>query len=488
MSIPVITLTSAPKTSVSGPPDVSKRFQDASFSSFLDGGDETFVLKLGGAGTQGVNASISTPHDHVFLAKTKAEETEIDVFNAEKYFNEGLSHSPIVNHSPKIGSKSLVGHHQQKRHDPLEIFAVKERPSIGARSIRSESSWNSRIALLHTVPRNQQRRKANKKSLLASIGCNCSCADKNSVDIDDYTDENKSKNTGLVNGKSKQGDQSSDHLVRKSQSDHSCVQFDGTELRLNSEDHFSFPVFNSKTGNQAAKMQVQEEDDSTAKRKSLEVFGSPILESGKNSLSLEKKLTVMATWDAIAAEEIKIPSISSEMHNDSDSDASSDLFEIESFSKGNPFLSRQESDGLSGCLTPTTCYAPSEASIEWSVVTASAADFSVLSDSEELRPSSTTSTPHKVGLNSKIPKLRSSILSGCKSQKAVRVAGDVHRANEQGFSNARRQLQPVSFTTTTRFHNEHKLDSFDARRRQKSFDERLLSRSQSGSATHLLYT
>ncbi|CAB4264614.1 unnamed protein product [Prunus armeniaca] len=59
-------------------------------------------------------------------------------------------------------------------------------------------------------------------------------------------------------------------------------------------------------------------------------------------------------------------------HNESDSDASSDLFEIESLTgKANPFLARQASDAAtSGCMTPTTCYAPSEASIEWSVVTA----------------------------------------------------------------------------------------------------------------------
>ncbi|KAG6397798.1 hypothetical protein SASPL_144259 [Salvia splendens] len=64
----------------------------------------------------------------------------------------------------------------------------------------------------------------------------------------------------------------------------------------------------------------------------------------------------MFTWD----EEFKIPSTSSETRNDSDSDASSDLFEIESCYIDNAF-------------EPETCYdAPG---IEWSIVTASAADF-----------------------------------------------------------------------------------------------------------------
>ncbi|KAK6159966.1 hypothetical protein DH2020_003347 [Rehmannia glutinosa] len=382
--MPVITLTSPSTTNTSHPPEISTSTRDASFSSYLDGAEENFILKLASETTKALNSSISTPHDHIFLGKNKTDDREIDVFDAQKYFNEE-THSPT-----KVVTKNLPTHHQKKDdHHPLEIFAIKEKPSKPKLSIRSESSWNSRSALLHTVnPKNQQTRKAIKKSFLASITCNCSCMDKNSVEIDDYTPE-----------KSKQG---GDHSV----------------IRKPDEGHFSFPVFNSKSGNQAVKVQLPEIND-PVKRKSLEVFGSPILENVKNCSALEKKLTLM-TWDAISPEEIKIPSISSEiMQNDSDSDASSDLFEIESLSKGNPFLSRQTS--LSG---PTTCYAPSEASIEWSVVTASAADFSVLSDSED------SPCPKKEGsVNSKIPKLRSGILSGCKSEKAVRIAGDAYRGN-----------------------------------------------------------
>ncbi|KAJ0763480.1 putative protein PHYTOCHROME KINASE SUBSTRATE [Helianthus annuus] len=56
--------------------------------------------------------------------------------------------------------------------------------------------------------------------------------------------------------------------------------------------------------------------------------------------------------------------------DDTGSDASSDLFEIENFSANedyNSFLARQ--------ATKNNEYAPSEASVEWSVVTASVADF-----------------------------------------------------------------------------------------------------------------
>ncbi|CAH2045686.1 unnamed protein product [Thlaspi arvense] len=58
------------------------------------------------------------------------------------------------------------------------------------------------------------------------------------------------------------------------------------------------------------------------------------------------------------------------------SDSSSDLFEIENLTgKLKPCLTRQGSDAAS-----PTRYAPSEVSIEWSIVTASAADFSVMSE------------------------------------------------------------------------------------------------------------
>ncbi|KAH6755436.1 hypothetical protein C2S53_012994 [Perilla frutescens var. hirtella] len=407
--MPVITMTPPSKTSIPHPPEIIKNSREASFSSYLDGAEETFLLKLGAANDR----------DRIFLGKNTTDEKEIDVFDAEKYFND----------SPKLITRSLASH-QLKKDDPTETLAIKElQPAIASLSIRSESSWNSRSALLPSAPTNQQLRKANKKSFLTIIGCNCTCADKNSVDIDDYI-----PTTGLMNGRSKQlGDKTND------------------QMRVPSS--FSFP-----------KMQLEREE--AAKRRS----------QMKNCFNMEKKLAVV-TWDAIApsvAEELKIPSISSEMHNDdSDSDASSDLFEIESLYKDNPFDHRQASDALSGC------YAPSEASIEWSVVTASAADFSVLSDSDEIASTISIPCPKKSGGNTKtasfkeMPRIRPSLLLGCKSHKAVSVAGDAH---------TRRHLTPM-----TRFHDESKL-SFDAKTRQNSFDARIISQPRSASAAHLLFT
>ncbi|EYU28743.1 hypothetical protein ABFS82_12G103000 [Erythranthe guttata] len=445
MSTPIIiTRTSSSKTSEI----ITKNTRDPSFSSFLDGAEETFVLKLGGGGAT---------QDHNFVGKKKSDDREIDVFDAEKYFNEGLT-----NHAtPKaVGAKIL-----SKKDEPVEIFAGKEKgtKSNGTLSLRSESSSNSRSTLLLQTNSKKQhhlKKPANyKKGFLATIGCNCSCTDKNSVVIE--------------NGKSRQENHKTrDHLVRKSLSEYTCVRFEESELRVSSEGHFSFPVFNSKNG---------KPQDNGKKKKN---------NNNNSCLSLEEKLTMM-NWDA--DQETKIPQIS-RTDNDSDSDASSDLFEIESLSKGNSsYLSRQASDGLS-CVTPTNCYAPSEASIEWSVVTASAADFSAISDSEELKYSNS-----KTGSKEVVPKVvRPSILSGCKSDKAVGVVGDAHnnnnnnnnRSNEQlgNISNSRRHLVGESLIQPlTRFHEEIKVAGFDSRIRRQSFDARVLSRPGTAAA-HLLYT
>ncbi|KAL3501406.1 hypothetical protein ACH5RR_035855 [Cinchona calisaya] len=180
-------------------------------------------------------------------------------------------------------------------------------------------------------------------------------------------------------------------------------------------------------------------------------------------MKLERSLN-MFTWDhAIVPQVEDNTANSSGMYNDTDSDASSDLFEIESFST-NPsqYLTRQAS---ARSITQTTCYAPSKASIEWSVVTTSAAGFSVISDSEELRTTATKANPHGVNSRTKpgrdVPKRRSGILSGCHSQKAVRVVDDVHRTSEK--TSPGRHQKPEFLMPMTRFHAESELARFDKR-------------------------
>ncbi|XP_051133069.1 protein PHYTOCHROME KINASE SUBSTRATE 3-like [Andrographis paniculata] len=109
-------------------------------------------------------------------------------------------------------------------------------------------------------------------------------------------------------------------------------------------------------------------------RQSIEVFGGAAAKPTKSkglskniAANMERQLS-MLTWDAIPT---TTPTVATAAADDMASEASSDLFEIENISGA----------AAAGIMSPASQYAPSEASIQWSVVTASAADYStVVSD------------------------------------------------------------------------------------------------------------
>ncbi|CAM8876655.1 unnamed protein product [Rhodiola kirilowii] len=151
-------------------------------------------------------------------------------------------------------------------------------------------------------------------------------------------------------------------------------------------------------------------------RKSLEVFGHnlPVMERPNKPFSFGTEKRLMLNWG-----------------NESDiSDASSDLFEIEDFT-GRKVVN-------SGSATPTGNYAPSEASIAWSVVTA---DNPITSAYEEfIRSGKNTTNSGKTGstlMNKKVtatsdkPRRLSSSFLACNSHDSVKVIEEVHRAYEK---------------------------------------------------------
>ncbi|GFS41346.1 hypothetical protein Acr_00g0073820 [Actinidia rufa] len=270
-------------------PDLSfenHHLRDTSFSPYLKRSEETFVHKL-----EGLN-----------LGKIEVEDEEIGVFGAEKYFNEATYED-----DPRITNKYAIGY-QQAKDEPVDTVPVKPKIPVQTPSVRSsESSLNSQSALLQGIS-NPSPRKANKKqgkrSLLAGLACKCYCSDKNSVEIDEHAGETNSTNREPV-----QNGPDTDDLARTSKSrlnpwlmeELYCKKVDKVGLGLNREDGFQLPTVNNKweylDGNW---------------RKSLEVFGSPVLERKNKSL----KLSMLG--------ELETPA----MYNDA---GSSDLFEIESF-------------------------------------------------------------------------------------------------------------------------------------------------------------
>ncbi|KAJ0240426.1 Protein PHYTOCHROME KINASE SUBSTRATE 1 [Hirschfeldia incana] len=195
-------------------------------------------------------------------------------------------------------------------------------------------------------------------------------------------------------------------------------------------------------------VKIQRQDD-LVQRKAPEVFGSPI--NIEKRVFVQKKLTV-PQWESRIEEE------------DTKSDSSSDLFEIENLTgKPKPILGRQGSDPAS-----PTCYAPSEVSIEWSIVTASAADFSVMSEcaTSPVRRNRSSQVP-RIHTNTytakKAPKSSSSGKGGflsCKSHKSVMVSSDSDRRssmNKPSMSYVPKfpmeTTKPKSFETHRRISN-----------------------------------
>lgn len=525
----MVTLSSTSKNNLhkletynSGNGNNNHHLHDAIFSPHLNSSNNNqwnFVGKVGEPSQKIIinpfisNNRKSPLHHQVVEKKTEGEEKEesgeIGVFGAEKYFNGGEVETP---RSATIAATKYLHHHQrdheQQQHMALETSRKLYRHQevqYGTPSTRSESTCNSQSALLlqsgvrRNSLRNKKENKGHAKGVLAGLGLKCSCSDKNSVDISDHaggeisfnrttaTTPNKIFNAGST--------LDSNNLSVK-------ISKPNPEIFINNKEKLaSSTVMNSGLGNHhhhLVKMQLQLDEEGTP-RKSLEVFGSPILSNkSKKSMSMDKRLLTMTSFVPSKVEEID-----SNNYNDAASDASSDLFEIESLKEksnnnnNNPFLSRQTSDAASSCVcspTTTSCYAPSEASIQWSVVTASAA---VLSDCEEQMSEVTIRSPIRTVPFTK-PKAASNreimqkprrpggiLLGGCKSHKAVRVAGgDSFITYEKQSLSPRIRSRANSISQVTRFPlpAETKMGNFGARNGQPPLQD-----SHSPHASKLLY-
>ncbi|CAL5196898.1 unnamed protein product [Lathyrus oleraceus] len=361
---------------------------DAIFSPYLNNKERNFIGKIGES-SQIVNPFINQRNSPLHQVQKTDESGEIGVFGAEKYFNRKVVETPRV--------------------------STKYQVEYGTPSISSASTWNSQNALLKKDSEKNIKDKVHSKSVLSSLGLICSCSDKDSVDISDHAGEisfnNKTSNYGAVDGKTTPKkvfnlglDDDLSIKIRKPSSE----LFINKDVFFQKQENLSEKnSFASNSRNHLVKMKIPLDEENTP-RKSLEVFGTPdpiLMNNKRSSLSIDKRLIFPS----------KMVEIVDANYDDDGSDASSDLFEIESLKEksSNNFLNRRTSDAAS------TCYAASEASVEWSVVTASAA---VMSDCEDQMSEFTVRSPIKAPRE--IPRRRPGMLLGCKSHKAVRVAGD----------------------------------------------------------------
>lgn len=297
----------------------TNQLRDPSFSSYLNASEQNSVRKLAPVSTRPNGVSFSfNPQDlldlHLYMGlKHPQEDEEIEVFEAEKYFNGAMDLQVFSPRSPTPTMKE-VNFSKKEQEQEQNTVVEQKTPTLHA-GTASVSSTNSQSAFLgrpvhHRKKANRFRRRS---LLLAALGCNCSCSDSGSVDVLD--DDEVAPATSTQTRTTEISYSSWNRPV----SNNPWI----SEETMQRQKHETFRSFPNPM------VEAQSPKQEKNPRKSLEVFGSP------SSGNME-----------FLSMEMKNPRTMEDMNTDSD--ASSDLFEIESLTgKVNSYLTRQASDATS---------------------------------------------------------------------------------------------------------------------------------------------
>ncbi|KAK7396073.1 hypothetical protein VNO78_16818 [Psophocarpus tetragonolobus] len=407
---------------------------------------------------------------------------ELSIFDAHKYFNDDNNNvqkvsisrvSPMERIPERVDVVSTEATRYSSASSSVDSYAHLR--NYRARSFHaatptasSEASWNSQTGLLSHPPgaipvsmqnpKNLQNPKISKSNWL--LRRKCPCTGKKSVQIKESTQGSKSQisqqerdyehhnirnhitaNNWILNPTPAPiipAPATTTIVAAKSQRFHNANSLRVvSSTRVPLSDGFTFPVLNPN--NPITKLKISnslaEEDPP---RDSLEVFRPPDEASPK-------------------ALNFSFPAKARVVEDDAESDASSDLFEIESFSTATQatypsayrrnsrdsldeasasaaaaaaasassstttatgfFFGRRSMDDGSTTATITECYEPSEASIEWSVTTVEAHDEAVLGMAEE-------KLKRKGG--------NGGLLVSCRCEKAVSVGPQPVKCGSEG--------------------------------------------------------
>ncbi|KAL9688687.1 hypothetical protein QQ045_033110 [Rhodiola kirilowii] len=408
------------------------KVREPSFSSYLNDVDGRLVVKL--AELTRTGSGHLSPDD------------EIGVFRADKYFNEGLEDGQKPKESSGFRRFAVEGN--------KEDSVARSNISLGTPSIRSESSsWHSQTALLHSFPSQVPGRRSTgemqrKKSFLSGFTSRCSCISKKSLKVDDDHLISKECTRQRINR--------ADQLLQVRTTSPRTSQMKDSQMLYPSVTP-SLLELDKAMGSSTHSSQSLLKGNTECSRYNTDSFNAPATGKVRKSISLDRKINLLKNP---RSEDVRIAStISVEYYTDAESDASSDLFEIDSFTghRKSSFSGQIPDSSASGYATPTTCYAPSEASIDWSVATASAADFSLQSDCEEFKPPMpapitrtnkyTVTDKHKQTTENAGHSLMDST-----NHKGVRVSGNMNLQKTKDNINYHQKVHMDQFGPVSRIH------------------------------------
>lgn len=321
------------------------------------------------------------------------EDSEISIFDARKYFNEGQEQNDATNKSRN--NLPTIVEARRSSFSSIDGFSrnYRTRSFHATPTASSEASWNSQTGLLSIPPgsvavslRNPTLTADKKRGSNWFFGRKCPCAGKKSVQVEENVSQpqtpSRSNDSDLkcsIGNIIQKAPQKLEHSAGSviSPVNHS-IAVNSSRRVFGEGAGFSFPILNASTPVKKIVPKATKEDDPP--RESLDVFRQPDeYRDRRFTFPASPKSRMTAIDDDVA------------------SDASSDLFEIESFSTQTtsyPMYHRRDSldddvssfnprrmygrRSLDGSMTPsiapTECYEPSEASIDWSVTTAEGFD------------------------------------------------------------------------------------------------------------------
>ncbi|XP_042373792.1 protein PHYTOCHROME KINASE SUBSTRATE 4-like [Zingiber officinale] len=379
------------------------------------------------------------------------DDTEISIFDAERYFNEG--------HEPVKATVFLNGPAERCDLYPRDDGHAKLGRTTSIHSTpttaSSETSWNSQSGLLANSARGNSLLKDPSKSPSSSgrrlFRGNCPCSGKKAVDVDEKS--SVIAKTPIF----REAEVGLSSIHERARTEEIKREFGVEEMRkvkispricspnpsllrtfppevdrltvssaipFGNPAGFSFPVLNPSSVNSAQE----------PPRESLEIF-QPTKETADSANApsdFQHRSVVFPFSDEVGRNSFTFPVIPKiPVDDDAASDASSDLFEIESFSTQATFRRRDSHEHVRRgvdheatlSIAPSECYAPSEVSVQWSVTTAegfdraSLANFSsAASHCDDLRIVEVERQRFAGG-----GRRRCSGLLSCRSEKAVSV-------------------------------------------------------------------